>query len=346
MRTVVKIFLTLLVAIISPVTSAIVLGEGRILSHVGEPFSADIVLSGDYSKDVMFFQVRKAECRSSVIAASVNGCDSLYEGQLSFSIMKRADDKYFLKVTGEKDDELFYRIVIKSVSPVEGVVFNAFEFLPEFSATSEVQTGMMDTGQPVTKVAGEKVAGDENVVFLKHPAGVGLIRPKRVEQPDKFKKERKLLAVTAKTSAAPRLEINKYGEYADDIHALQKENGEIEEQIALLEKHISLLKEVIRLKGQIAASMVPETSVVAPARAPVHVSVLSQPVKKTGKYSILGWILLALIFVLLTLIVWMYRKQVKLTSNDDGSDQTTLTPPPLNEIKPLDLTSSFVKPRW
>jgi hypothetical protein len=345
-----RTLLLLLLAVMPSLASALVLGEGRILSHVGELFSASIALpAGDY-QDVRFFQVKNAECRSSVIAESVNGCDSLYEGPLNFSIRKNADGHSYLSVTGEKKDELYYRIVIKSVSPVEGTVYNAFEFLPEFSASSEVQSPRV-AENPVTPVARHAVSGESVIAAHDVQADVAKhdVRSNRNQSgisssPDALNKVHRMRPLESKPQKRieTRLEIKKYGEYSDDIHALQKENGEIEEQIALLEKHISLLKEVIRLKSQIGASMVPESSVVAPAQVPIRAPL--QPAKVQDQSGMLSWILLSVILVLALLIGWMYRKQQSKYAEGDG--QAMLTPPLINEMKPLDLTNSFVKSRW
>ncbi len=343
MRMALKFLLALLVAGFSPIASAMTLGEGQIQSHVGEPFSANIALPGGYSRDVSFFQVRNAECRSSVIGASENGCDSLYEGKLSFSVRRRADGQYFLRVTGDKDDELFYRIVIKSVSLAEGVVYNAFEFLPEFKANSDVQPGLAEAAQSVDKVTGENPIDDEHAASVAHRAGPIRARPARTEPTDEKKRIVRPVETTMKKPGDTRLKIKKYGEYADDIYALQKENGEIEEQIALLEKHIGLLKEVVRLKNQVDAPA--ETVAAAPKRIPVQAPSLP-PVSVEDEPGLLSWILLAVILVLSTLILLMYRKQLKLTSREAGHGPIVLTPPSLNERKSLDLTGSFVKPKW
>jgi hypothetical protein len=143
-----------------------------------------------------------------------------------------------------------------------------------------------------------------------------------------------------------RLQIKKTGEYEDDIHALQKENGEIEEQIVLLEKHIALLKEVIRLKNQVDGSMAAESAVVAPAHIPVPALLPAhvQTDKASNEPGMLSWVLLAVVLVLSALLWWMYRKQEKLKIHSVG-DSTTMAPA-LNERKSLDLTDAFVKPKW
>ncbi|MFA6921796.1 MAG: hypothetical protein WC216_08135, partial [Gallionella sp.] len=258
-----KLLLALLVAGISPAASAMFMGEGQILSFVGEPLSANIALLGGYSKDIRFHQVRSAECRASIIGKTANGCDSIYEGPLAFSIKRRPDGQYFLKVTGEKSDDLFYRIVISYASADSGPSYNTFEFLPEFRATPDVQPAVLDerdvgAAPPAGKygvIRGEIIESVPEEVS--HDRGssrhvpVKLAPPVKVERADTPKRSVNPVDVKPSMKTDSRLQIKKYGEYADDIHALQKENGEIEDQIALLEKHIGLLKEVIRLKGQI-----------------------------------------------------------------------------------------------
>jgi len=56
---------------LSPMTFAMSLGEGQILNHVGEIFTANIALNGSYSDDVSFAQAGNAECRSAFLV-SVN----------------------------------------------------------------------------------------------------------------------------------------------------------------------------------------------------------------------------------------------------------------------------------
>jgi|GEM_PF-1970956 len=349
-----KILLALFVISISPLASAMSLGEGKILSHVGEPFSANIALLGSYSRDVRFSQVKNAECRSSIIANSANGCDSLYEGPLTFSVRQRPDGQYFLRVAGEKGSELFYRILIKSVSADSGTVFNAFEFLPEFrdiqepsaTATNDVVISSGLPGGKYRDVGGEVIAADQ-VTSAKKSARQVVAHPVKADPPDELKQKRSVRSedVSASKAAVTRLQIKKTGEYADDIHALQKENGEIEEQIVLLEKHIALLKEVIRLKNQVDGSMAAESAVAAPAHIPAPLPVhVQQAVKVSGESSLLSWILLAVVLVLSALLLWMYRKQEKLKSLSAGYSPTIA--PTLNERKSLDLTDAFVKPKW
>jgi hypothetical protein len=350
-----KILLALFIASMSPMASAMSLGEGKILSHVGEPFSASIALIGSYSRDVRFSQVKNAECRSSIIANSANGCDSLYEGPLTFSVRQRPDGQYFVRVAGEKGSELFYRILIKSVSADSGTVFNAFEFLPEFRETQDpsatttndvvISSGL--SGGKYGDVGGKVIAADK-VTSAKKAARQVVAHPVKTGLPDELKQKRSVRTEDASATKAvvTRLQIKKTGEYEDDIHALQKENGEIEEQIVLLEKHIALLKEVIRLKNQVDGSMAAESAVVAPAHIPVPAPLPAhvQPDKASNEPGMLSWVLLAVVLVLSALLWWMYRKQEKLKIHSVG-DSTTMAPA-LNERKSLDLTDAFVKPKW
>lgn len=362
-----KLFLSLFVASMSPAVAAMSLGEGQILSAVGEPLSVNIALVGGYSKDTRFHQVRGAECRSSIIGQSSNGCDSIYEGPLSFSIKRRADGQYFLRLTGNKSDELFYRIVVAYTS-ADGTVYNAFEFLPEFRATPDVQPAVVNEGEaaPATGkygvIRGEIIeagadepshesaaAKNAAVKLAPSPGKAEMSSAKKAEPvPGRSERDTKLFM-----KSESRLQIKKYGEYADDIHALQKENGEIESQIVLLEKHIGLLKEVIRLKGQVGASSVAETAVMAagagaPVAPPLHVAappaIMPQPLLK--QVDILTWILLGAVLVLSLLLGLMYRKMKRFGSNGHEAVPHEFVPPPLSEMKPLDLTGSFAKPKW
>lgn len=314
--------------------SALTLGEGQILSYVGEPFAADIALSGNVRPDLKFYQLRGEECRASIIGAA--GCDSLYEGALSFSLKRHSDGRYFLRVKGQKGDDLFYRIAIKYKSE-GGYAYNAYEFLPEFKASaSDIVESAVDESapEPATpvpvplavpvkrKVQATRVVDAESVQAKPVQAKPVEVRP--VEIPPAVIKP-----VEVKQ---PRLEIKKVGEYADDIHALQKENGEIEEQIVLLEKHINLLKEVIRLKRQ--AGDVSST-------APVAVTST-----QTGRdVGMLTWILLAVVALLASLVGWMFLKLkgMKPVMEEAGSAPS---PAPLAEKKSLDLTDVFSRPKW
>lgn len=368
-----KLLLALLVAGISPSVSAMSLGEGQILSNAGEPLSVNIALLGNFSRDVRFYQVRNVECHSSVIGRTTNGCDSLYEGSLTFLIKQRPDGQYFLRVTGEKSGELFYRIIIKTASAADGTAFKAFEFLPEFKADAQPAASndggvAMDIAPTVDgRVLGEKMAGvmpnDENAVSTKSPAVQAApytaIAAIPAEIKTRIKQEQKLEAPLqpAKVkplmlkSAATQLQIKKSGEYADDIYALEKENGEIEQQIALLEKQITFLKEVISLKSQIGASSVAETgtaasSVSAQAPSPVSLPVQSPPTATAA--NMLTRILLAVVLVLLALLWWVYSRQKNLKLDDSSVDlrPTILSPSLHDDRASLDLTGAFVRPKW
>ena len=359
------LLLAILIAGISPFASAISLGEGQIQSNVGEPFLANIALMGDYDKNVKFSQVGNSECRSSIVGRAANGCDSLYEGLLTFSVNRRHDGRYFLRVTGEKSDELFYRIIIKNASASSGTAFKAFEFLPEFKADADDQP--MVVNKPSVNSVPHRVKQDvvsgrvadvqpdnANVVSAKNAHAQVASSAVRAKLPDET--GRKQIARTvevqpaAKKTAETRLQIKKSGEYADDIHALQKENVEIQEQIALLEKHIGLLREVIRLKGEAGASSVAETGVIAAApvsvQVPVLLPVLSLPA--TRRAGTLTWVLLAVVLALSALLWWMYRKMKSFKSSNSNSEpeQHVFAPSRLNVKKSLDLTGTFAKPTW
>ncbi|MFA6971599.1 MAG: hypothetical protein WC208_09380 [Gallionella sp.] len=353
-----KLFLALLIASIAPSVSAMSLGEGRILSFVGESLSANVALLGDYSSDVKFYQVRNAECRSSIIATTANGCDSLYEGALTLTIKRRPDGQYFLKLTGERGNELFYRVLIKSVSANGGTVYNAFEFLPEFKANPDALPVVESNAESVLPAGKYGLVGGKMIEVVPDDEGRTIGKsapaqsaPVKARLPDESRQRHAAQPVEAivKKPSETRLQIKKYGEYADDIHALQKENGEIEEQIVLLEKHIGLLKEVIRLKSQVDASAVVEVGVAAPVRVrtPAVVPVQSQ-LTGNNEPGLLTWILLAVVVVMAALLGWMYRKMnsLSLKGNVVEPDHAVTSTSSLNEIKSLDLTSSFVKPKW
>lgn len=349
-----KLLLAWLLVGIAPVVSAMSLGEGQILSHVGEPLSANIALLGAYSHDVSFAQVRNAECRSSVIGTTANGCDSLYEAPLTFSVRQRPDGQYFLKVSGGRSDELFYRILIKASSVGGGTVFKTFEFLPEFRANPDAQSqAFIDVDASIVPRSGRygvvggkivEVADDEVIAPAKRPVAQ---RAKALSA-DQPRPQRKPVDAMEKKPAENRLQIKKSGEFADDIHALQKENGEIEEQIVLLEKHIGLLKEVIRLKDQAGASSVaPAPVVAAPRVAPVAVPVQPRPAENNLP-GMLTWILLSVVLVMAALLGWMYRKMNSLGAKGGSAvlSPVVFSPASINERMPLDLTGPFVKPKW
>lgn len=348
-----KILLALLFAGTAPAASAMSLGDAQMSSYIGEPFSASIALLGGYDKEVRFHQVKGDECRASIIGKSANGCDSIYEGPLSFSVRRRPDGSHALKLSGPRSDDLFYRVVIAYTSAGSGLVYNTFEFLPELKAGSDVQQAVASDGEAVAAtgkygvIRGEIYqAGAEEAT--REPVQVRHAKPEAAPvKTEARRSERKLDAKPALKSES-RLEIRKYGEYADDIHALQKENGEIEEQIVLLEKHIGLLKEVIRLKGQIGSSQVPEVAAAsAPVRLPVRVAApqaIASPARET---DLLTWILLGAVLLLSASLAVMYRKirQFGSSGNHDAR-APTFSPSSINEMKPLDLTGSFVKPKW
>lgn len=366
MRMALKLLLALLIAGISPAVSATSLGEGQMLSYIGEPLTVNIPLLGGYSNDIKFFQVRAGECRSSVIGSAANGCDSLYDKQLVLSVRQRPDGQYFLRVTGEKGDELFYHLVIKSVSVSGGTVFNAFDFLPEFKANPDVQptvehaAGSAPPSGKYGVVMGKVVEvpqEDQNLLSEKKPVAKTAPSVVATKLPSDASSAHKPGALPADVKPSMRIEtrlqIKKVGEYADDIHALQKENSEIEEQIVLLEKHIGLLKEVIRLKGQIGTSGVADVGVAAPAKAAPVVSVAVKSLPATGEVGMLTWILLFAVVVLSALLGWMYLKMRSFQSapraDNTGAgvfSAAPLNPAPLNEKKSLDLTDAFIKPKW
>lgn len=349
MRIALKLLLVLLLVSISPLVSAMSLGEGKIRSHIGEPFLAHIALLGSYSKDVRFSRLNSDECRSSIIAMTENGCDSLYEGRLSFIVKQGPDNQYFLSVAGERGDEMFYRVIIKSESEVGGTAFNAFVFLPEFKVNPEnvpVVSGDVET--PPAMAAPESVATRKHVV----PAKAALPDEIKPEQKRKARTQPVAVVPTAEKAADSRLQIKKYGEYADDIYALEKENIKIEQQIVLLEKHISLLKEVIRLKSEAGTSAVADAGVApAPAaNAPVSVTAppAVAPTPVTPGQNILTWLLLAVVMVLSGLLGWGYRKLNRLKLEDSSVSSGKVVPPHLmsDARTSLDLTGAFIKPKW
>lgn len=360
-----NLLLALLAVCASPLVSAMSLGEGRILSHVGEPFSANIALLGSYSKDVSFSQVRTAECRSSVIGTSANGCESLYEGALTLSVRQRSDGHLFLKVSGAKGDEFFYRILIKSVSAGNGTVIKTYEFLPEFSEHTDAQPAV-DYDEVVPNAGKYGVVGGKVIETGSDADSMANGKKTTVpaadhkdKQPDEIRLDHRAAEIPVKKPAQTHLQIKKYGEYADDIHALRKENSEIEEQIVLLEKHIGLLKEVIRLKGQADAPVATESAVVAPspASAPVlapvpkaperaPVSIQSSSDRISEEQGLLTWILLGIVLLFSVLLGWMFLKIKKLTFNSSTVNTGSAPASTLSEIKCLDLTDAFNKPKW
>lgn len=281
--------LVFFLACISPAVSAMSLGEAQITSRVGEPFSANIDLVGVYDKDIKFYQVRGGECRSSLIGSTMAGCDSVYEGRLIFFIKKRPDGQYFLRVAGERSEDLFYRIIIKYKSPSSGSVYKAFDFLPEFKSNNDTPLEASDnediavnTSLPPGKygvLMGNLVEVPNDIEDKHAPREQVKASPGKSENPpvemgatdvkaeDNIKRKRGSSEASAKPvskvkrqvkkAVKPELLIKKEGSYADEIFVLQKENEAIEQQIILLEKQIALLKEVDRLKAQAAPPPAP-----------------------------------------------------------------------------------------
>ena len=276
-------------ALLSQYVSAMSLGDGQIISRVGEAFAANISLIGAYDRDIKFYQVKGSECRTSLIGGTTAGCESAYEGRLTFFIKKKPDGQYFLRVNGERSDDFFYRIIIKYKIPSSGFVYKTFDFLPEFKSTNDAplvaskdddttvnaslpsgKYGVLmgkvvemtsDTeDKPIpheqTKVAQNKSASVPAEVSATDIKPVANPKQKRANSDTSTKTEAKAKRQTNK-AAVPELLIKKEGSFADEIYVLQKENEAIEKQIMLLEKQIALLKEVDRLKAQAGASTDP-----------------------------------------------------------------------------------------
>ncbi|MDD2914245.1 MAG: hypothetical protein PHP70_02905 [Gallionella sp.] len=289
MKLTLKIFLpALFMAFLSPSVAAMSLGDGQIISRVGEPFSANIALIGAYDKDIKFYQVKGGECRSSLIGSTATGCDSVYEGRLTFFIKKKPDGQYFLRVIGERSEDFFYRLIIKYKSPSSGSVYKAFDFLPEFRSHNDMAAvpsydedhavnAALPSGKygvlmgnivEMTSDAEDKPAAheptkavpDKNESLPAEADATATNPPETVRRKNRSETPTKP-ALKAKqpknNAAAAELKIKKEGSYADEIFVLQKENEAIEQQIALLEKQIALLKEVDRLKAQAAAPSAP-----------------------------------------------------------------------------------------
>lgn len=287
----------LFMAFLSPSVAAMSLGDGQIISRVGEPFSANIALIGTYDKDVKFYQVKGGECRASLIGTTATGCDSVYEGRLTFFIKKKPDGQYFLRVIGERSEDFFYRLIIKYKSPSSGSVYKAFDFLPEFrshndmaAAPSDDEDHTVNASLPsgkygvlmgniveMTSDAEDKPVPHEPAKVVPDkseslPAEAGTTATKPAEtagqkhRSDIPAKPAPKAKQPKSNAAAAELKIKKEGSYADEIFVLQKENEAIEQQIALLEKQIALLKEVDRLKAQAAAPSAPALALeMAPA---------------------------------------------------------------------------------
>jgi hypothetical protein len=344
-----KWLVALFLICLAQAASAMSLGEGQILNRVGEVFSANIALNGSYSKDVSFSQVGNAECRASDIGNTANGCASLYSGHLSFSIKQWPDGRYFLNVTGEKGNELFYRVLIKSTSAAAGTIFKLYEFLPEFkqnpdeplAANDVVPSGHDDVkvNEPVIKSLAVKAdlpkapARQQQVSKQKRPA---TIRHKPADI-TKDNRDEVLLEKPLQT----RLEIKKSGEYGDEIQALTKENGEIEAQINLLEKHIGLLKEVIRLKNEAGATT--KTPVVRPKAIPLQIQTV-----QSNQPGLLTWILFSVVVVFAALLACISQKLKRLSLKYASAalSTTEIATASTKEKKSLDLTGAFTKPKW
>lgn len=324
---------------------ALSLGEGHILSRVGEPFSARIELQGGFDPSVKFYQVKAAECR-----AVLSDCEALYEGMLSLSTWRRPDGQYVIKLSGDRRDDMFYRVILKAVTSTGDASFKSYEFLPEFkpdAAVSEEEPRdvVVDSGAQAGKLGLVKREEAETAVPVK-PRKREKTRVEPVAEP-----AHKLPSPEPLAAKAPRLQISHSGEFSDDIHALKHENVAIEAQIALLERQIGLLKEVIRLKEQAGPSAVAEAAVMAdkPAAAPKKTSAvpLTAPVPVTVTEP--GWLtglLLALAAGLLAVIALMYAKMKQLRRGVSGENTASLPAATMNEMKSLDLTGVFVKPKW
>ena len=376
-----NILSTLLITSLSSAASAMSLGDGQIFSRVGEPFSANIAFVGAYDKEVKFHQVKSAECRSSMIGKSAAGCDYIYEGSLNFFIKKTPDDQYYLKVVGEKSEDLFYRIIIKYESPSSGQVYKAFEFLPEFrSNAAPLPASRNDTDATVNSsmpsgkygvIMGNVVEAlpEEDVKRVAHspakkpaeqneslPANADAIKPANEAKPKRNVSVAPPPPPQKKPQTdkpvEPKLQIQKGGTHADDIYALQKENEVIEQQISLLEKQIALLKEVASLKSQTGESSVPATTIApashvpeaAPAPAPVKVP-LPVTTKQSPEFGIswLNGILIAIVLILLAALWFLYRRQKGFHYHDNLDDFGSGIVSPASEHgkQSLDLTERF-----
>lgn len=337
-----NLLLAFLFACLSPAVSAMSLGEGQMTSRVGEPFSANISLVGAYDKDARFYQVNGSECRASLIGSIPAGCDSVYEGRLAFFVKKRPDGKYYLRVKGERSEGFFHRVIIKYKPSSSGLAYKTFDFLPEFKngndtvdATPDDDDVALDTPAQPKKyvfIMGNVIELPDDVEEKSAPREPAKVSPAKSESITVAVRAADIKPVDAKpagdarqkhagsdasaqrapkakrkiSKAAPELMIRKDGSYAEEIIALQKENEEIGQQIALLEKQIALLKKVESLKAQAGASSVP-------AQRPVLI--LAQTMKQPDDSGIpmLGWILIAAVLLLLALLFFLYRKQKKLS---------------------------------
>lgn len=334
---------------------ALSLGEGHILNRVGEPFVARIDLPGTFDPSVKFYPVSMAECRASLIGKTVNDCESLYEGALSLTTWRRSDGEYALKLAGARADEMFYRVILKAVSAKGGVTYKSYDFLPEFKAETLAEDGS------ALEVLVDSAASAGKLGLVTTPAGTdaltqvksGKASVKPVAKPHKVKTPRAAPRTDAPNAVnktvASRLVINKSLEFSDDIHALKNENVAIEAQIALLEKQIYLLKEVVRLKEQTGASAVGEVAVVAdkphgPVSKPPVLPV--QAPVQSSEAGWLTWLLLAVALGLLGVIGVLYIRLKKQGRAAPLEDIAVVPAATLNEMKSLDLTGVFVKPKW
>lgn len=374
--TVKNILLALLLACCSSAVSAMSLGDGQILSRVGEPFSANISVIGAYDKEVRFHQVRGAECRSSLIGKTATGCDYVYEGRLTFFIKKTPDGQYFLRLAGERSEDLFYRIIIKYESATSGQVYKAFEFLPEFRSNADTppttqndSDTTVNTSLPSGKygvILGKivEVPADEEIKRETHAPAKSPVEqntPAPASASDEIKpavqaKQKRNVAPAqhlsqpqANKPAEPKLQIKREGVHADDIYALQKENEVIEQQINLLEKQIALLKEVASLKTQAGASAVPATgiapasqaAVAPPAPAPIKVAAPAAKQADSG-IGLLNWILIGLVAVLSASLWFLYRRQKSFSYSGSLEDlRSPIIAPPDDGKQSLDLTGRY-----
>lgn len=354
------ILLSLLVAGISLPVSAMSLGEGQVQSHIGEPFSANIAIVGSYRKDVRFNQVRGAECNSSIIANTENGCGLLYEGNLTLTVKQRHDGQYYLQVTAEDDNEMFYRIILKSVSATGETVFKLFEFLPEFKTSQDVQ---------------QAESGDMDVTLDNVPSGShGVVMGEIIEMPTDHEKSEPASAkksIVQVESMLPKAEtdetikpgidrkqgamIDAPGEkpevkpvpklritenYAEGIDELLRDHEKIEKEIVLLEKQLGLLKEVIKLRAQVGAS---STAVGVPvnATAPVDATLPPPSARAGNDAGMLNRILLVAVLVLLSLLLIAYRRLKKSNGSTANPASTHISH---DDRESLDLTDAVAKP--
>lgn len=350
----------LLLLLVSSPALALSLGEGHILNHVGEPFVARVDLPGTFDPSVKFYPVKTAECRASLVGKTVNDCESLYDGALSLTTWRRSDGEYALKLVGTRADEMFYRVILKAVSAKGGVTYKSYDFLPEFKAEALVVTDgsalevLVDSGSSAGKLGLVMTPTEEPAAVVQGK----LAKPDKVMKPNVPKQHKAKLPRTAPLAdvqpsvnkvSESRLVINKSLEFSDDIHALKNENVAIEAQIALLEKQIGLLKEVVRLKEQTGASGVGEAVVVKPAAPTPVIKPVVLPVQapvQSGEFSWLTGLLLAVALGLLAVIGVLYTRLKRMNSPVLLETATAVPSATLNEMKSLDLTGVFVRPKW